>query len=1302
MSADSTTINITGSSNNTDLIFDSNGSIIGDNVDLSDTQFIAKVLTLEQSLELNSANDLLIAAGVSNNASGVVTNLNRLDVHESLVLKNIDDIATLTGPLPIMEITENLATLELGLVHHNKLLVFTGQTYTKVTAPNVIAGFNVKLLSTNGVLLVNDVSSAGLGITANSKFMNDGTTLASFEILKNTQVTLTQTTTDGMYNVVGTLYPIVEHDTYLINHPKSNGFNQVLEKNNFAKINENNLIIGGSDVIAHLNLKNKSMKTFSSINNYTSYYKWIASGPGTLYAGNEGTLVGDFTKAGEAGVYLGNGLYNDVNATYYQGTQDWGDFPTEYTARNQMPMLVSGGATGNSYDIFLSRIIRGQRYTYLNKYELIMHFNHSKDANGVVVNDPNTFTYLAYTSGSLLSCPFAMYLRKREKNANGEFEYCRLASWCYDFDENERWNFAAVDHLASGGENDPHTDWIYPRFASDAPPVFAPYSQLKIDGTRLCESQYNLWVADSIAAGGGSKDANGSYISSGGADYKAAEGPEICGRLSLMAWNAGLDGLPENSDSLLPGPGSVLLISITETKFPINGIAYGDNLLIAIRDKILEVYNYSEKVNSFSHIVTIDNMYSTSLTSQTNTIFYDSKIFDLKIIDKKLVMFNGTLNRASGGWLTFDLSGINKNSTVNNLNGQLISDISNRPISLGQNISLNINEGFVVAYFDANNWVIDVNNTLTNSDYKSSFKPLEFSQISEKDKFLYFSNGRVNLQVSKNEKDIFFMAIPNVAKSKSPHYDESKVLPFLWIYDNENPTKDPQILFSTLLFALESVKLVLLDINLFALVYGDNKITYYTRNSNGVFALVSSENLVGSLPNNYIQIDSDRQITLSLNDSREIVADLRDINLPRSVLGNDVTNSVASPVVSVITNGLTWPTDSNVVALDISSVPNASKITSGYFVSQKTNTGFASTNNTLLGSAMIDIDDAYGYYKYGLQKPNKTSTAQYAEGFIFNCETNDNEVAFVGENGENKLIRRTIGQMYSDCLLPGGLVFDTTTNEPIGYTDDKYKGSFRIRASVWPDKTISLNELLTDTALNLNKDLENVTQADLNNNVAQYKYNWENWPTLMGAPFYNVSTNTEVTDNTPFNSSIHRPGYPHTEQMTWCIANDLPEGIFTNDLSNIFLKAELLAGSPSIGLLKQTIEWTLNSSGLSSVDLSNNLENLKIDILKKNVIFIKAVYKFVGLSETMWNRYHQFYDSSFASGTYNGIIREEEFDYTKYVKPTNYVKTPYNDLKLTNIYISNWCDTDLGLYTNDMVGVDVSRNTGYVYNGTKD
>ena len=237
-----------------------------------------------------------------------------------------------------------------------------------------------------------------------------------------------------------------------------------------------------------------------------------------------------------------------------QGTQDWGSFPTSYTGRvNQSDgkgwFFHGGGASSSGYDVMISRIIRGSGWKYLIPNDFEYRWTWEDD----------NYAYAAYTSGSLVKVGFEMW-----DVTNG----FRMAPWFYDYDGNDIWGLHANDHPGSGGSNDPYTDWTYPHLPADTSPG---------------EGGYLAWLANSIAAGGGTlgdggTDGNGNYIAvSGVTDYYsgADTGPELMGRNVWFVWN--LDDVSDGTIDATSGhlglntgleKGSILKIVTNKTNQP--------------------------------------------------------------------------------------------------------------------------------------------------------------------------------------------------------------------------------------------------------------------------------------------------------------------------------------------------------------------------------------------------------------------------------------------------------------------------------------------------------------------------------------------------------------------------------------------------------------------------------------------------------------------------------------------------------------------------------------------------------------
>ena len=237
-----------------------------------------------------------------------------------------------------------------------------------------------------------------------------------------------------------------------------------------------------------------------------------------------------------------------------QGTQDWGGFgslvPDTSPGRvNQSDgyawFFHGGGASNNSYDTMISRIIRGSGWKYLIPNDFEYRFTYEDD----------NYAWAAYTSGALSKVPFEIW---------DVTQGVRLISWFYDFDGNDKWGLHATDHPGSGGSNDPYTDWHYPHLPADMTPG---------------EGGYQAWLASAIAGCGAAADSDGNYTScTGSARGLDQEGPEVMGRNIWFVWNlddvadgtidafAGEDvdgdGTPDNMG---PEKGTVLRIITNKT-----------------------------------------------------------------------------------------------------------------------------------------------------------------------------------------------------------------------------------------------------------------------------------------------------------------------------------------------------------------------------------------------------------------------------------------------------------------------------------------------------------------------------------------------------------------------------------------------------------------------------------------------------------------------------------------------------------------------------------------------------------------
>ena len=181
----------------------------------------------------------------------------------------------------------------------------------------------------------------------------------------------------------------------------------------------------------------------------------------------------------------------------YQGSQDWGGFPTPQRngrvnqSNGASWFIQAGGAADSGYETFLGRTIRGSGWDYLIPDDFEYRFVGMGTGNWV---------YSAYNTGNMVEVPFELWNVTRN---------IKLPCWSYEVDGDDVFGLRAVDHPASGGDNDPHTDWVYPHLPEN-----------DVDG--MGTAGYDAWLAASQTDPGG-----------------AAIGPEIMGRNVFMSWNGG-------------------------------------------------------------------------------------------------------------------------------------------------------------------------------------------------------------------------------------------------------------------------------------------------------------------------------------------------------------------------------------------------------------------------------------------------------------------------------------------------------------------------------------------------------------------------------------------------------------------------------------------------------------------------------------------------------------------------------------------------------------------------------------------
>ncbi|MBV6420002.1 MAG: hypothetical protein DAHOPDDO_01228 [Ignavibacteriaceae bacterium] len=145
---------------------------------------------------------------------------------------------------------------------------------------------------------------------------------------------------------------------------------------------------------------------------------------------------------------------------------------------------------------------------------------------------------------------------------------------------------------------------------------------------------------------------------------------------------------------------------------------------------------------------------------------------------------------------------------------------------------------------------------------------------------------------------------------------------------------------------------------------------------------------------------------------------------------------------------------------------------------------------------------------------------------------------------------RVGGTAYATGLQPGAILSNGLADDP---TLDKYR-IYRVRPDIYPGGP--------DVTLTNEEQLELTSASAIR---AQYELDWDEWPSDLGAPYFDGNENG-VYDPDPTSGDI--PGFPGADQTLWFVANDL----------NATNTADLYGASP-MGIEAQVTYWAYNQTG---------------------------------------------------------------------------------------------------------------------------
>jgi hypothetical protein len=232
-----------------------------------------------------------------------------------------------------------------------------------------------------------------------------------------------------------------------------------------------------------------------------------ANGAGPINPPVEGTFAFNSSGFPTSNLLPADGVNDRPPANQQVGGGKWG-IATGMTASND-----------GSYAYFLTRVPRNDDFTRIIPYDFEIRFT----AAGSTGN-------FAFTSGNNATLPFEIWNTGIGTPTDPSDDY-ELVAFINDVNGDEKYDLDGVDHVISGGDNDPETDWIYIEDVTDHTPG---------------HKGYDAAVAD---------------------NFNSGVGKEIMARLTLVNWNGGSVSdptFPANVNQQMPETGTIFRIVTTK------------------------------------------------------------------------------------------------------------------------------------------------------------------------------------------------------------------------------------------------------------------------------------------------------------------------------------------------------------------------------------------------------------------------------------------------------------------------------------------------------------------------------------------------------------------------------------------------------------------------------------------------------------------------------------------------------------------------------------------------------------------
>jgi hypothetical protein len=197
-------------------------------------------------------------------------------------------------------------------------------------------------------------------------------------------------------------------------------------------------------------------------------------------------------------------------------------------------------------------------------------------------------------------------------------------------------------------------------------------------------------------------------------------------------------------------------------------------------------------------------------------------------------------------------------------------------------------------------------------------------------------------------------------------------------------------------------------------------------------------------------------------------------------------------------------------------------------------------------------DDAYSAHTpsggSGGIYPRGTAANIYLDGVLVGGKTDSDG------DGEGDLLHVS-GTIYTNGMVSGyidGVGGDLTTGDDVRL--------YRIRKG-W--ETLTYDQVRVDAAEMNETTVSGVSDAQIQAILDQYEEDWNNWPTHLGAPFYDLNGNKDYEPELG-----ETPGIADADQVIWYVTTDADVGATAS-----------LYGTDPIGLEAQYTLWGYNQPG---------------------------------------------------------------------------------------------------------------------------